>query len=96
MSDSQPQRCADAAAAPASDASDHLGCPTRPCARERREQVAGLAVVAGDEVVSAAQSVVSYYWNTAYDNHTACPEQAGGSDIFEQLRILARWLTSTH
>lgn len=46
---------------------------------------------AGDDVISATQILVSYLWNNECDevsgNHT--------NHVFQQLRTLTRWLTTT-
>ncbi|MFD4351513.1 hypothetical protein ACFWPX_03090 [Nocardia sp. NPDC058518] len=47
-------------------------------------------LTADDEVVSAAQIVVSYLWNTEHDKISTNP----ASHIMLQLRTLTRWLTS--
>ncbi len=45
---------------------------------------------ASDDVVSAAQILVSYLWNTEYERTGAGP----AGHIMHQLRTLTRWLTT--
>ncbi|MEV6059883.1 hypothetical protein AB0L62_07745 [Nocardia asteroides] len=45
---------------------------------------------ASDDVVSAAQILVSYLWNTEYERTGAGP----AGHIMQQLRTLTRWLTT--
>ncbi|WP_181699029.1 hypothetical protein [Nocardia sp. GTS18] len=48
-------------------------------------------VAADDDVESAAQIVVSHLWNTEYE----AGEGEQPNHIFQQLRTLAQWLTTT-
>lgn len=48
-------------------------------------------LTANNEVISAAQIVVSYLWNTEHEKLGTNP----ASHIMQQLRTLTRWLTST-
>ncbi|MFD6394065.1 hypothetical protein [Nocardia sp. NPDC060259] len=61
------------------------------CRRELADRQAGdESLAAGDDIVSAAQILVSYLWNTEH-------ERAGSgsaSHIMQQLRTLTRWLTT--
>ncbi|MEV0768626.1 hypothetical protein [Nocardia salmonicida] len=48
-------------------------------------------LTANNDVISAAQIVISYLWNTEHEKFGANP----ASHIMAQLRTLTRWLTST-
>ncbi len=64
-----------------------LRCDVEPVDQRAIEE----PLTADDEVVSAAQIVVSYLWTTEHDRFGTNP----ASHIMQQLRTLTRWLTST-
>ncbi|MGW5441559.1 hypothetical protein [Nocardia asteroides] len=63
---------------------------TAPAGTMGAEAVTEESVTGGDDVVSAAQIIVSYLWNSA---HERCLDDQP-SHIMQQLRTLAHWLTS--
>ncbi|MFD4430160.1 hypothetical protein [Nocardia sp. NPDC058497] len=63
---------------------------TRRCRELADRQAGDELLTAGDDVVSAAQIVVSYLWNTEYERTGSGP----ASHIMQQLRTLTRWLTA--
>ncbi|MFD6449343.1 hypothetical protein ACFWF3_01075 [Nocardia sp. NPDC060220] len=71
---------------------DLCGTPLTPADSEiGAESDAQVPLAAGDDVVSAAQILVSYLWNSEYED--SGETQRG--HIWQQLRTLTRWLTSS-
>lgn len=55
------------------------------------ELVAAESVIDGGDVISAAQIIVSYLWNSAHERAL----EGQSSHIVQQLRTLSHWLTTT-
>ncbi|MFD3707444.1 hypothetical protein ACFWUP_30280 [Nocardia sp. NPDC058658] len=63
---------------------------TPPAADSRTTAGSDARLTADDDVVGAAQILVSYLWNTEYERGGS----SGRGQIWQQLRTLTRWLTT--
>ncbi|MFI1240327.1 hypothetical protein [Nocardia salmonicida] len=88
MTDADTPELADAAAV--SDLGSYCKPLAAPDLEVDAEPGGQMPLTASDDVVSAAQILVSYLWNSEYEGSGESPR----GHIWQQLRTLSRWLAS--